>query len=648
MKHFLLSLIASLLLLAALFGYLEHKKEEEIKTLLEHENKILQTSYAAVTHMFSISIENYFRHVITEPSILNLLHRVKRANEEEKAVLRGLLYRNLYPLYNGELKELGIRQLHFHTTSGDSFLRFHKPNENGDPLLEIRPSIKIANIDKRFVSGFEGGRVYPGFRYVFPIIDRGEHLGSVELSLSYESIEFELSKLLTCKNHAFMMKKEIATDLVFEIHKEHFVPSPFSENFVIENQRLSMLTAKAIESPLVKRINTLLQAKEGLEAKLQKGRNFSVPFVDGNDGYIANFHAVHDLSDKLVAYAITYGYLDELVVIDKKYFTFYIFSFVTSVALGIFIFIVLLQRQRILREKIQFETIVKKTINGVLLLSPKGDIEFVNEAACKMLGYSAYEIIHSNSHEMIHVHDYLPTKMACPILNTIVSHEHYVGEEIFRKKDGEHITVHLNAAPFVEDNQTIGTMVIFRDITQEKKDKETIEHLAYYDGLTDLPNRKLLLDRLALALSMTQRLKQYGALLFLDLDNFKTLNDTYGHHVGDLLLKEVASRLVQNLRASDTIARFGGDEFVVLINHLGESEEHAREEVHKIASNLLLVLHKPYHFGTFNSSITHLCSVSIGGVLFHDRKKSIDDILKIADHAMYDVKQQGKNGIKIV
>ena len=206
MKHFLVSLSFCLVILAAFFGYFTAQKEKEIQTLINHENAIRQTAYTAVTNMFSVSIENYFRHVIMKPTVLELLHHAKEAPTEEKAVLRGLLYRELYTLYNSELKKLGIRQLHFHTPQGESFLRFHKPNENGDALMDLRPSIKIANTDKKFVSGFEGGRIYPGFRYVFPIIDKDVHLGSVELSLSYESIEFELSKLLTCKNHILLMK----------------------------------------------------------------------------------------------------------------------------------------------------------------------------------------------------------------------------------------------------------------------------------------------------------------------------------------------------------------------------------------------------------------------------------------------------------
>lgn len=648
MKHFILSFAVAIFLSTSFIAYLQYEEKEETNIILAHENRILATSYEAVTHMFNISIENYFKHIIIKSPVLNILHEAVDANEEQKAILRGLLYRNLYPLYNTELKTLGIRQLHFHTPKGESFLRFHKPAENGDPLFDIRPSIKTANIDKKSVIGFEGGKIYPGFRYVFPIMDKGIHLGSVELSLSFESIELELSKLLTCKNSVLLMKKEVTSDIVFKQHKQYFMPSMISNNFMIENERLSSLTAKSIESPLVKRINTLLKESGDIEEKLLKGKNFSVPFIDGNDGYIANFHAIKDISDHFAAYAVTYGYLDDLKIIDKKYRIASIVGLLCILFLSIGLYLVLEQRRKALREKSRFETIISKTINGILLLDVKGDIFFVNQATCKMLDYAPYEIIGQNSHGKVHVHDAPDSHATCPILNTLTYQRSYIGEETFRKKNGEHIFVHLNATPFVEDGITTGIVIIFRDITAEKKDKETIEHLAYYDALTDLPNRKLLLDRLSSAVAHTYRSHEFGGLLFMDLDNFKTLNDTKGHNIGDILLKEVAKRLTKELRQCDTIARFGGDEFVVLVTQLGNDEKSAREELYKIAHKILTTLSEEYRFGTFNHAFSHKCSASIGGVVFCDGKINVHDILKEADMAMYEVKNNGRNNIKII
>ena len=186
------------------------------------------------------------------------------------------------------------------------------------------------------------------------------------------------------------------------------------------------------------------------------------------------------------------------------------------------------------------------------------------------------------------------------------------------------------------------------DITEKNKAQRAINYLAHHDALTGLPNRLLVRDRVEQAIAAAKRDKHKIALLFMDLDNFKALNDTKGHHFGDLLLKEVAFRLKKELRASDTVARFGGDEFVVLVTYLGEEEEKAREELHKIATKLLSVLSQPYRFENHYHSFTHICSASIGGTLFLGNQKTVDDILKEADGAMYDIKAKGKNGICIV
>ena len=645
MRKFLITACAILFSYTLFFIYVHSKMVEERDVLLQNENRILETSYKAVTQMFAISIENYFRYAIMQPSVLQILHAVNDTNDtREKAILRGSLYRLLYPFYNEELKKLGIRQFHFHTPQGESFLRFHSPSENGDNLMNIRPSIQKANIEKQFVAGFEGGRVYPGFRYVFPIIDNKEHLGSVEVSIAYENIEFELAKLLTWSDHILLFKKSITTDLVFDSHKHHFMPSVLSDDFVIENQKISNVTAHSIESELTKKINAILKKRYNIEAKLQEGKNFSIPLVENNQGYVANFHAIYDLSNTLAAYAVTYSHLDDLVTIEHKYITSLLFGFLTFVLLGIVLYLLVEQSQKTLREKIQFETIVEKTINGVILLNTKGDITFINASATAILGYSLEEVLGKDAHTLIHVHQHNTTKEDCPILNSMRYQRTYIGEEIFRKKNGEHFIVHLNATPFVQDHHNIGSVVIFRDITQDKEAQKMIEHLAYYDSLTELPNRKLLLDRLNYTVANAKRSQEFCGILFIDLDNFKVLNDTKGHEYGDILLKQVAKRLTSVLRLCDTVSRFGGDEFVVLVTKLGEDEKEAKEKMVQIGYKLLLSIAEPFHLINFD----YTCTASIGGTVFKDDDKTINDILRDADMAMYEVKKEHKNEIKIV
>ncbi len=182
-------------------------------------------------------------------------------------------------------------------------------------------------------------------------------------------------------------------------------------------------------------------------------------------------------------------------------------------------------------------------------------------------------------------------------------------------------------------------IAVARNITERKMAEESIRHLAFHDSLTDLPNRRLLGDRLQQAVTASARQQQYGALLFLDLDRFKQLNDTQGHEVGDLLLKEVAQRLKLCVRAIDTVARLGGDEFVVLIQDLSTEPDAARLHATTVGHKILASLNEPYTLGGLEASTTP----SIGITLFQGNVVPPAEILKQADMAMYQAKAEGRN-----
>ncbi len=177
-------------------------------------------------------------------------------------------------------------------------------------------------------------------------------------------------------------------------------------------------------------------------------------------------------------------------------------------------------------------------------------------------------------------------------------------------------------------------------LRHEAVDRENeIKQLAFYDPLTNLPNRRLLLDRLDHALSSSARSGKRGALLFLDLDNFKMLNDTLGHDMGDLLLKKVAERLLQCVRKSDTVARLGGDEFIIMLEDLSDAPEEAVKQVQKVADLIIETLNIPYMLDT----VDHSSTASIGVALFGDHGNSHEELLKHADIAMYQAKRAGRN-----
>lgn len=210
-------------------------------------------------------------------------------------------------------------------------------------------------------------------------------------------------------------------------------------------------------------------------------------------------------------------------------------------------------------------------------------------------------------------------------------------------------------------------------ITRALRESENqIRHLAFYDALTQLANRRLLTDRLGQALAASKRSGCYGALMYLDIDNFKPLNDLHGHEAGDLLLIEVAHRLTRCVRAVDTVARIGGDEFVVLVSELSKEKELSVTQARTIAEKIRAALAEPYFLqrnfcplpnleqnnpaqfseqnlpeGDAEATVEHHCTASIGVALFADNRTSQEEVLKCADSAMYRAKESGRNRICI-
>ena len=223
----------------------------------------------------------------------------------------------------------------------------------------------------------------------------------------------------------------------------------------------------------------------------------------------------------------------------------------------------------------------------------------------------------------------------------LAAHQPFRDLELQRRRpDGSIHWISVSGVPvFDAEGRFAGYRGVGRDISERKNTEGQIERLAFFDALTGLPNRRLLIDRLQRATAVAARAQQHGALFFIDLDNFKDLNDTLGHDVGDLLLVEVAQRLKDCLRECDTVARFGGDEFVVLVENLSEDPPMASAEAALIASHISTTLGRPYALGEAH----HHSTPSIGIALFGAPAVRVEELLKQADLAMYQAKSAGRN-----
>lgn len=276
---------------------------------------------------------------------------------------------------------------------------------------------------------------------------------------------------------------------------------------------------------------------------------------------------------------------------------------------------------------------LESAANAVMVTNHEGIIQWANAAFSRLSGYGREEIIGQSPGILNSGHH--DDTFYRNLWQTISSGEVWSSEMVEKNKDGGLYTVMQTITPLTDATGRITHFIaIHEDITEQKRAQERISYMAQYDGLTSLPNRALFYDRLHQALSLAKRGKVGLALMFLDLDRFKEVNDTLGHHIGDQLLKHVAERLRQCVRASDTVARLGGDEFTVLLY-----DPHTQEDISRIAEKIIKLISQPY---AIEGNDVHI-GVSIGISRFSDDTEDEDSLVNLADKAMYAAKAGGRN-----
>ena len=286
-----------------------------------------------------------------------------------------------------------------------------------------------------------------------------------------------------------------------------------------------------------------------------------------------------------------------------------------------------------------------KAFDAIYWLDKDGRIRYVNNQGCETLGYGKEELLRLSIPDL---DPDFPADQWKAHWKKLKKDKSQLFETRHRRKDGSVIPVEVSAN-HVALGELEYNIAFCRDISKRKLIEQEIYSLAFFDPLTHLPNRRMLSDRLSKLLANSKRNDAYGALLFLDLDNFKPINDKCGHEVGDQLLTEVARRLTASVREIDTVARFGGDEFVVVLGELSSSREEMHKQALVVAEKIVATLATPYHLtrirGDENIAVTHECTTSIGITLFDGKRDNQYDILSHGDSAMYAAKEAGRNRI---
>ena len=303
-------------------------------------------------------------------------------------------------------------------------------------------------------------------------------------------------------------------------------------------------------------------------------------------------------------------------------------------------FMIDITRQKHSEEQLRLAANTFESQQGIMITDKDANILRVNKAFTQITGFSAPQVIGENPrilksgrHDQAFFQNYW---------EQLLSNDKFEGEIWNRRKNGEIYPEWQTVTAVRNDSGEVSHYVsVFSDITEKKDAENKIHNMAFYDPLTSLPNRRLLLDRFDQEIAIARRHKQYGAVLYLDLDHFKILNDSQGHLVGDELLIQVGSRLASVLREEDTPARLGGDEFVVLLHANSETLTAAGDHAMIVAEKIREQLNTPFVLGQYQ----HQIGTSIGIALFPENQENPDAVLQQADTAMYRSKSSGRNAI---
>lgn len=303
-----------------------------------------------------------------------------------------------------------------------------------------------------------------------------------------------------------------------------------------------------------------------------------------------------------------------------------------------FAFVRDISERKLVEKEIQLAATTFESQEAIIVTDAEENILRVNQAFTKITGFSSEEVV-GNKPSMFSsgFHD----DKFYQVMHEKLKNEGFWQGEVWDRHKNNHIYPKLLSISAVSDvsgniSHYVGS---FLDISERKKAEDEIYNLAYYDSLSQLPNRRLMVDRLDHALAASSRNGQHGGLLYLDIDNFKHLNDTKGHHYGDLLVTQVADRLKSCLRDDDTVARFGGDEFIVMIENLGEIPDLTASHIQKVCDKIVEAFNAPFLLDGFE----YYTSASIGMTMFHGRESDRKALLTQADMAMYEAKKAGRN-----
>ena len=444
-------------------------KNEVNKHLQKHTNK-LEIEYNKIERTFEMMTKTFVSQIVIRPEIMELYNEAYLASPEKKQKIRDSLYNMLIINYE-YLKIQNIRQLHFHLPNNESFLRFHRPHKFGDNLTNYRYSVKMTNKNKRHYSGFEEGRIFNGFRYVFPLYYKTKHIGSVETSFSFKAIELQL-KQDDNKYIGFMVKKDIVDSKVFENENNNYILSKLSDNYVHEKV---FLHYNIENKDFLEQIDEEISHK--IQKQLSKNLNFSIYYNKGGHNYTISFISIPNVEGNPVAYIFTYNNCEVISSINNRFIIILILGFLLIGIIGFSVNEIVKRNLKIKKIDTQYKEVINANADIVIVIDKKGNQLFYNKQLETLLGYEKEEI--QNKSFIKYISKDKRSKLL-KILEEIFSQKGITTiESSALHKNGHSIPIEITAKTMIFDEQT-AIVCTLRNINDRKeteqlqKENETI------------------------------------------------------------------------------------------------------------------------------------------------------------------------------
>lgn len=621
--------------------------QEQKQVILTQQIDNLSNANKISKNRFKIISEIVKNTLMQREDVLNLLYKAKHTKSEtNRAEIRNELYEKIKPHFD-QLKKVGVIITLFSFPDNKTFLRVHKPSKFNDDLSKVRYSFAYVNEKKKSIRGFEQGKITHAFRNVYPLFLKDEYLGSVDIAFSSDVLQKHMRNLHNTDTR-FILNKDFFQSNIWKMKDlSNYVQSIEHPNFLYSLDGVKKEEAFSnIEVSLNK------AKKKEIHENISHNDSFAIEY----ESKIISFLPIKNIKDnKTVAYLVSYSHSNYLKNLHEKYLWTNIFSFILLLLMSFIIYNSAKKRiilnmgleKEIHDQNKAFEIIFEKASDGVLIYE-NNKITQCNESVLNMFGFKdKNDILNKYTSDLSPKYQpdsSLSIQKAKDMSIVCMRNGSHNFEWKFKSSNDKEFWVSVTLTNITLKDKTI-LHALLRNISSQKEiekeliaERTVLNYKAFHDTLTMLPNRELFNDRLSQSIKSADRNNESFALMFIDLDKFKHINDSLGHLIGDKVLQEVATRLKSKIRQEDTLARLGGDEFTILMQKIN-----SEENVYILANNLIEVLRVPMHI---EHHILNM-SASIGISLYPQHAKDFEELVYNADIAMYKAKESGRNGFKI-